>query len=152
MAYLDSWAVRTAPQWWTAALYQEVPGKGFQFRGYLPSRQLKWADFHAYQMANYSVMNGWRVYPFYWDTLARQWMRREGQPALAGDKLPAKGFDATGGTQQPAPDHDPTEPHGEAQLTLTGKLALGALVGGAAWYLYEFGWPFGSPQKKGKRR
>lgn len=154
MAYLDSWAVRTMPQWWTGALYQESPKGGFVFKGYMPSRKLKWQDFLAYQMANYSVLGGWRVYPFYWDGLAGVWMRREGQPAVAGDKLPERGFDATGGTQQPSANHDPTAPFGEAGLTTTGKLALGALVGGAVWYLYEFGWPaFGKPQKKkGKRR
>lgn len=61
-------------------------------------------------------------------------------------------FDATGGTQQPAATHDPTAPFGEAGLTTTGKLVVGALLGGAVWYLYEFGWPWAKPAKGRKVR
>lgn len=149
MAYLDMWAVGTQPQWWTAALYQRNAQGSFVFKGYLPSRRMTWAAFHVYQMDTYSVTRGWRVYPFYWDTLAGVWMRQEGQPALAGD---APKFDASAGTQKPAPDHNAAAPFGETSLSVTGKLVVGALAGGAAWYLYNYGWPGAKPRTNNGRK
>lgn len=148
MAYLDMWAVRTEPQWWTGALYQRAASGAYVFRGYTKPQRVKWADFHNYQMGTYSLASGWRVYPFYWDSLAGVWMRREGKPAVAGDdkQLPAGGFDATGGTQRPGPSHDAAAPFGETSLSTAGKLVAGALAGGAAWYLYNYGWPFAKPR------
>ena len=73
-------------------------------------------------------------------------------------QMPAPGtpgpepFDARGHTQQPAPGHNAAAPFGQTQLSTTGKLALGALLGGAVWYLYNYGWPFGAkPRTNGRK-
>jgi len=71
-------------------------------------------------------------------------MPRPGTPG----ELPA--FDATAGTQKPAPGHDPTASMGTTELSTLGKVTVGALLGGAAWYLWNYGWPFGKPKAKAK--
>ena len=96
MAYLDNWDVRTKPQYWTAAIYQQVPGgRGYVFKGYIPTRQMKWGDFLQYRMDNYSNMRGYATYPFYWDPLGKVWMRDSGRPAVAGELDVGKGDFAT---------------------------------------------------------
>lgn len=82
MAYLDNWTLRTTPQWWTAAVYRRVAGKGLLFQKWLPATRSKWNDFMGVQLS-YPSSDGYLLVPYYYND---GWRRDTGEaPRFSGE-------------------------------------------------------------------
>lgn len=63
---LDTLALRTKPQYWIAAVYKIVPGKGLIFQGYTPYMNATW-DKWLDRLMGYSRNPAVRTRSYYWD-------------------------------------------------------------------------------------
>ncbi len=56
--------LRTTPQYWTAAIYKQVPGRGLVFQGWMPTAKLSW---NAFLGRLSSLGASAQTMPYYWD-------------------------------------------------------------------------------------
>lgn len=64
---LEELALRTKPQWWIAAVYKLVPGKGTLFQGYTPYANVSWSSWLDSIMARHKRDASLRFRSYYWD-------------------------------------------------------------------------------------
>lgn len=72
---LDTRTVMTSPIYWTAAIYQYEPSRGYVFKGYMPTVRATRGAFLEREMRLQESTPGkyTKTYPFYWD--GRAWNR-----------------------------------------------------------------------------
>lgn len=64
MATLDDFSLRTKPQYWTAAVWKKVPGRGLIWQGYSPVRYESWSKFLDRRQA---LGLDYQTRSYYWD-------------------------------------------------------------------------------------
>lgn len=82
---LDSLVLRTTPQYWIAAVYKRVPGKGLVFQGYTPYARVSWPKW----LDRLTQLGDVLTRSYYWD--GSRWVLDPGGDELTGGRARVSG-------------------------------------------------------------